>query len=69
MKQEAIKFKFNVEGTGDFFCVSEKNLFAYKLIKSWPRWCNKNAYIYGPPSSGKTLIANIWKKKNQCKNN
>ena len=67
MKQEAIKFKFNLEGMGDFFCVSDKNLFAYRLITSWPKWFKKNAYIYGPPSSGKTLIANIWKKKTNAK--
>ena len=67
MRQEAIKFKFNLKGIEDFFCVSEKNLFAYKLVTNWPKWHNKNVCIYGPPLSGKTLIANIWGKKTNAK--
>ena len=63
MKQKSITFKFNLEGVKDFFCVSEKNIFAYKLVSSWPKWVNKNIYIYGPVSSGKTLITDIWQRK------
>ena len=63
MRQKSITFKFNLEGVKDFFCVSEKNIFAYKLVSSWPKWVNKNIYIYGPLSSGKTLITEIWQKK------
>ena len=63
MKQKSITFKFNLEGENDFFCVSEKNIFAYKLISAWPKWINKNVYIYGPLSSGKTLITDLWQRK------
>lgn len=53
------KKNFNIE---DYF-VSESNKYAYKIIKKWPRWTKKIVNIYGEKYSGKTHLANIFKKK------
>ncbi len=53
------KKNFNTE---DYF-VSESNKYAYKIIKKWPRWTKKIVNIYGEKYSGKTHLANIFKKK------
>jgi len=50
---------FNKE---DYF-VSESNKYAYKILKKWPRWSKKIVNIYGEKYSGKTHLANIFKKK------
>ncbi len=53
------KKNFNIE---DYF-VSESNKYAYKIIKKWPKWTKKIVNIYGEKYSGKTHLANIFKKK------
>ena len=53
------KKNFNKE---DYF-VSESNKYAYKILKKWPRWSKKMVNIYGEKYSGKTHLANIFKKK------
>tara|TARA_B100001778_G_C18339040_1_gene516612 strand:- start:13 stop:666 length:654 start_codon:yes stop_codon:yes gene_type:complete len=49
---------FNLE---DFY-VNDNNLEATELIKLWPNWFNGAIVIYGPEKSGKSHLANIWKK-------
>ena len=46
MKQKSITFKFNLEGVNDFFCVSEKNIFAYKLVSSSQNGLTKCLYLW-----------------------
>jgi len=58
MKQDILKFNFRFKNNN--FFVTDKNHFAYNLIKSWPKWNNQQVYIYGPEKCGKTLISNLW---------
>lgn len=44
----------------DFF-VTASNEAAHRLIETWPDWPAPAAIIYGPPGSGKTHLANIWR--------
>ncbi len=60
MRQKILKFNFKFKSS-DFF-VTEKNYFAYNLIKQWPKWTNQLVYIYGPQKCGKTFISQIWKE-------
>ena len=39
MKQNILKFNFKFKNN-DFF-VTEKNIFAYNLVKVWPKWNNQ----------------------------
>lgn len=64
MKQKIINFHFNIQKK--LFCVSDKNNFAFNLINSWPKWNNKNIFIYGPRFCGKTSIAKIWGDKSNA---
>lgn len=66
MKQNILRFKFDLKETKDFFCVSEKNYFSYQVVTSWPNWKNKNVFVYGPSLSGKTLISEIWQTKSNA---
>ena len=65
MRQKIINFHFN-NIQKNIFCVSDKNNFAFNLINSWPKWGNKNIFIYGPKSCGKTSIAKIWSQKSNA---
>lgn len=47
---------------GDFF-VSEANRAAWKLIESWPGWRLPVAAVVGPPGSGKSHLARLWRQK------
>jgi len=51
----------------DDFYVSKSNFYAYKLIEKWPKWEKNILNIYGETCSGKTHLANIFKKKNKAK--
>ena len=54
---------FNVKNFNpDDFYVSENNFQASELINQWPNWHNNAAIIFGKEKSGKTHLANIWKK-------
>ncbi len=63
-KQNIFKFKFNnVDNKSDNFYINDTNLNAYKgVINS----NNENIYLKGPKKSGKSYLANIWKKKNNA---
>ena len=51
--------------SNDFF-VSKSNYFAFKLIDSWPRWEKNIINIWGEKYSGKTHLAEIFKKKHKA---
>ena len=58
MKQNILKFNFKFK-SNEFF-VTEKNMFAYKFIKKWPKWQQTSVYLYGPEKCGKTTISQMW---------
>lgn len=49
-------------GSEDFF-ISASNEQAVKLIETWPEWPSPAAVIVGPPRSGKTHLANVWRAR------
>ena len=65
MRQDIIKFTFK-KINKESVCISEKNYFAYKIIKEWPKWSSNALFIYGPKNSGKTLFSNIWKARSNA---
>jgi chromosomal replication initiation ATPase DnaA len=44
----------------DFF-VAPCNALALRLVEAWPDWSAPAAIIHGPPGSGKTHLAQIWR--------
>jgi chromosomal replication initiation ATPase DnaA len=46
----------------DFF-VSKCNEMAYRLLASWPEWPAPAIVLHGPPGSGKTHLAQIWRAR------
>ena len=57
-----IKKSFNDH---DYY-VSESNFFAFNLIDKWPKWEKRITNITGEKYSGKTHLANIFKKKSSA---
>ncbi len=47
-------------GSEDFL-ISRSNEQAVKLVDAWPDWPFHCAVISGPPGSGKTHLANVWR--------
>ncbi len=45
------------------FFITSRNKRAMGLVTAWPEWHAPAAVIYGPPQSGKTYLANIWKSR------
>jgi chromosomal replication initiation ATPase DnaA len=62
MSQEFFDFGFKAKMRDDNFIVSESNNRALGMIEEWPHWKNNALFLYGPKESGKTMLANIWKK-------
>jgi len=46
----------------DFF-ITSRNEHALRLVTAWPDWHAPAAVIFGPPQSGKTYLANIWRSR------
>ena len=46
----------------DHFVVSSCNETAVLAVEDWPDWPNNCLAIYGPPGSGKTHLAHVWKE-------
>ena len=49
----------------DFF-VTSRNEHALRLVTAWPDWHAPAAVIFGPPQSGKTYLANIWRNRSNA---
>jgi len=45
------------------FLVSQSNAAAVALVDRWPDWPAGAAVISGPPGSGKSHLANVWRTK------
>ncbi|MEQ1698281.1 MAG: DnaA/Hda family protein [Hyphomicrobiaceae bacterium] len=52
-------------GAGDFL-VSGSNAAAVDLIESWPHWPQPSALLVGPPASGKSHLAAVWRAKSHA---
>ncbi len=46
----------------DFF-ITSRNERALGLVMAWPEWHAPAAVVFGPPQSGKTYLANIWRSR------
>ncbi len=46
----------------DDFLVSESNAAAVALVDSWPQWPTPSALLVGPPGSGKSHLAEVWRR-------
>ncbi len=64
-KQEILNFHYKDNYLYKDLYKNSCNEIAINLIESWPKWHEDNRIncIYGPPGSGKSHIANIWKEK------
>ena len=49
------------------FLVSESNHAAVSLIDRWPDWPVGAAVLCGPPGSGKSHLANVWRLKSNAR--
>ena len=58
--QYKLRFSPNTYLGEEDFLVTPCNENAYKAIKLWPNWQHFALNIYGPKSSGKSHLANIW---------
>jgi chromosomal replication initiation ATPase DnaA len=50
----------------DFF-ITSRNERALRLVMAWPDWHAPAAIVYGPPQSGKTHLANIWRGRAEAR--
>ena len=48
------------------FLVSQSNAEAVALVDRWPNWPVGAAIVSGPPGSGKSHLANVWRLKSKA---
>ena len=65
--QLLLNFNHKKNFENDNFYVSKSNFLAYETLNKWPRWEKNILNIYGEKYSGKTHLANIFKKKSKTK--
>ena len=49
------------------FWVSDSNREAVAWLDKWPEWPAPGLVIWGPPASGKTHLAHVWRKESHAK--
>jgi len=45
------------------FLISQSNRAAADIVDAWPAWPQASVVVAGPPRSGKTHLANVWRLK------
>ena len=50
----------------DDFLVTEANRAAMAMVDEWPNWPSHGMIVIGPPGSGKTHLASIWRAASQA---
>lgn len=64
--QIALELPHRTSLTGDDFIISASNREAVGMIDRWPDWPNNALTLVGPPSSGKTHLASLWREKSEA---
>ena len=67
LNQLLLNFDYKQNFNYEDYYVSKSNFFAFQLIDKWPKWEKNILNIFGEKYSGKTHLANIFKKKNKAK--
>jgi chromosomal replication initiation ATPase DnaA len=67
LNQLLLNFDYKQNFNYEDYYVSKSNFFAFQLIEKWPKWEKNILNIFGEKYSGKTHLANIFKKKNKAK--
>ena len=67
LNQKLLQFELEQNFAYDDFFVSKCNHYAFSLIEAWPKWEKNIINIYGEKYSGKSHLAEIFKKKNKDK--
>ncbi|PWE17843.1 hypothetical protein DDZ18_06485 [Marinicauda salina] len=49
------------------FAVSESNAAALAIVNRWPSWRQGHLLLIGPPASGKTHLAEMWRTRAQAR--
>lgn len=62
-RQLAFDIPFRTALGAEDFLVSGSNEAAVALVDRWPDWPSGAAVIAGPPGSGKSHLANVWRAK------
>jgi chromosomal replication initiation ATPase DnaA len=60
-RQLALSLPHRAATGRDDFLVSESNSAAVALVDSWPNWPAPAVVLAGPPGSGKTHLAEVWR--------
>ena len=67
LNQLLLNFDYKQNFNYEDYYVSKSNFFAFQLIEKWPKWEKNILNVFGEKYSGKTHLANIFKKKNKAK--
>lgn len=51
----------------DDFLVTGSNAAAVTLVDQWPAWPSKAVMLVGPPGSGKSHLAEVWRQRAEAK--
>ena len=63
MRQLALEFAHRPAFGREDFLVSDSNREAVGWVDLWPNWPAPGLIIFGPESSGKTHLAEVWRAR------
>lgn len=65
-QQLPLDFEFRPAFGGADFLVTDSNREAVQWIDRWPDWLSPALVVYGPPASGKSHLAEVFRQKSQA---